>query len=147
MAAVFGALQYATESASATMDRTKLAVVSEKFPLIVRLRPCQLTEDLKQRKKKGLEALNNNYQTPAPANETIFQISCTEVNLKACFSKSEHCGCYSHHSKIAAFYFLLTPLFQLALVVLHTIFLTKGLTWDIAQVRIRWLLFLSSCGE
>ena len=102
MAAVFRAHQYATESASATMDRTKLAVVSEKFPLIVSVRPSQLTEDLKQRKKKSLEALNNNYQTPAPANETIFQISCTEGNLKASFSKSEHCGCYS---KIAAFLF------------------------------------------
>ena len=53
MAAVFCFLQYATESASATMDRTKLAVVSEKFPLIVRVRPSQLTEDLKQRKKKA----------------------------------------------------------------------------------------------
>ena len=105
MAAVFRALQYATESASATMDRTKLAVVSEKFPLIVSVRPSQLTEDLKQRKKKRLEALNNNYQTPAPANETIFQISCTEVNLKASFSESEHCGCYSRYSKIAAFLF------------------------------------------
>ena len=53
MAAVFRALQYATESASATMDRTKLAVVSEKFPLIVSVRPSQLTEDLKQRKIKA----------------------------------------------------------------------------------------------
>ena len=53
MVAVFRALQYAMESANATMDRTKLAVVSERFPLIVSVRPSQLTEDLKQRKKKA----------------------------------------------------------------------------------------------
>ena len=77
MAAVFRALQYATELASATMDRTKLAVVSEKFRLIVGARPSQTHRRLKtKKKKKSLEALNNNYQTPARAKrnkEKIFQ--------------------------------------------------------------------------